>query len=134
MEIPKFGFHFLDQVPDHLFDGPGNVHDHGCAKSPARHAGPHWQPACGDQIHSRRRAINMSLDLGFQHNQKYEGGKSRTSNARLAPQPISARPRACFLRLANLYNGVFERLGRHESAPARQVTRILFLIKSARVS
>jgi hypothetical protein len=38
-----------------------------------------------------------------------------------------------FLRLANLDNGVFERLGRYESALARQVTRLLFLIRSARI-
>jgi hypothetical protein len=40
----------------------------------------------------------------------------------------------CFLRLANLDNGVFERLGRYESVLSRQVVRILFLLKSARVS
>ena len=58
------------------------------------------------------------------------------STSRLAPQPVSnARDLAhCFLRLANLDNGVFERLGRYESALARQVARILFLLKSARVS
>jgi hypothetical protein len=40
----------------------------------------------------------------------------------------------CFLRLANLDNGVFERLGRYESALSRQVVRILVLLKSTRVS
>jgi hypothetical protein len=54
------------------------------------------------------------------------------SASRLTPQPINpARDLAhCFLRLANLDNGVFERLGRYESALARQVVRV----KSARVS
>jgi hypothetical protein len=58
------------------------------------------------------------------------------STSRLAPQPVSsARDLAhCFLRLANLDNGVFERLGRYESALSRQVARILFLLRSARVS
>jgi hypothetical protein len=58
------------------------------------------------------------------------------STSRSAPQRVSgARDLArCFLRLANLDNGVFERLGRYESALARQVARILFLLKSARVS
>ena len=57
-------------------------------------------------------------------------------HSRLAPQPVSsARDLAhCFLRLANLNNGVFERLGRYESALARQVARLLFLLKSTRVS
>jgi hypothetical protein len=58
------------------------------------------------------------------------------STSRFAPQPVnSARDLAhCFLRLANLDNGIFERLGRYESAISRQVVRILFLLKSARVS
>ena len=58
------------------------------------------------------------------------------STSRFAPQPVnSARDLAhCFLRLANLDNGIFERLGRYESALSRQVVRILFLLKSARSS
>jgi hypothetical protein len=58
------------------------------------------------------------------------------STSRLAPQPVnSARDLAhCFLGLANLDNGIFERLGQYESALSRQVARILFLLKSARVS
>jgi hypothetical protein len=58
------------------------------------------------------------------------------STSRSMPQPVnSARDLAhCFLRLANLDNGIFERLGRYESALSRQVVRILFLLKSARVS
>jgi hypothetical protein len=58
------------------------------------------------------------------------------STSRLAPRPVSgARDLAhCFLRLANLDNGIFERLGRYESALSRQVARILFVLKSSRVS
>jgi hypothetical protein len=58
------------------------------------------------------------------------------STSRFVPQPVnSTRDLAhCFLRLANLDNGIFERLGRYESALSRQVVRILFLLKSARVS
>jgi hypothetical protein len=58
------------------------------------------------------------------------------SASRSAAQPVnSSRDLAhCFLRLANLDNGVFERLGRYESALSRQVVRILFLLKSTRVS
>jgi hypothetical protein len=54
------------------------------------------------------------------------------SNSHLVPQSVSsARDLAhCFLRLANLDNGVFERLGRYESALSRQVVRILFLLKT----
>jgi hypothetical protein len=58
------------------------------------------------------------------------------STSRLPSHSVSsARDLAhCFLRLANLNNGVFERLGRYESALSRQVVRILFLLKSTRVS
>ena len=58
------------------------------------------------------------------------------STSHLEPRPVnSARDLArCFLRLANLDNGIFERLGRYESALARQVVRILFLLKSTRAS
>ena len=58
------------------------------------------------------------------------------SISRSAAKPVSsARDLAhCFLRLANLDNGVFERLGRYESALSRQVLRVLFLLKSARIS
>jgi hypothetical protein len=38
----------------------------------------------------------------------------------------------CFQRLANLDNGVFERLGRYESALWRQMLRTLFALQSAR--
>jgi hypothetical protein len=58
------------------------------------------------------------------------------STSRSLPQPgNSARDLAhSFLRLANLDNGVFERVGRYESTLSRQVARILFLLKSARAS
>jgi hypothetical protein len=51
-----------------------------------------------------------------------------------APQPASPGRvlTHSFLRLANLDNGVFERLSRYESALSRQVMRILFLIRPAR--
>lgn len=47
---------------------------------------------------------------------------------RLAPQPVrSGRELAhCFLRLANLDNGLFERLGRYESKLWRQMLQTLF--------
>jgi hypothetical protein len=39
-----------------------------------------------------------------------------------------------FQRLANLDNGAFERLGRYETALWRQVTQILFVLQSAKLS
>jgi hypothetical protein len=51
-----------------------------------------------------------------------------------APQPIrSGRDLAhCFLRLANLDNDLFERLGRYESKLWRQMLQTLFALQSAR--
>jgi hypothetical protein len=40
----------------------------------------------------------------------------------------------CFQRIANFDNGAFERLGRYESALARQVVQTLFLLQVARGS
>jgi hypothetical protein len=72
------------------------------------------------------------------HEDQSAGGPWPDGNSasHFAPQSVSsARDLAhCFLRLARLDNGVFERLGRYESSLARQVTRVLFLLKSARVS
>jgi hypothetical protein len=47
-----------------------------------------------------------------------------------APPPISSARQLtlCFQRLANLDNGVFERLGRYESAIARQAMKTLTLL------
>jgi hypothetical protein len=48
----------------------------------------------------------------------------------LAPQDLAPRDLAhCFQRLANLDNGVFERLGRYETALWRQTAQTLFLLQ-----
>jgi hypothetical protein len=54
---------------------------------------------------------------------------------RPTPQPVSSARQLtlCFQRLANLDNGVFERLGRYEAAIARQVLKTLYLLQSVRV-
>jgi hypothetical protein len=44
--------------------------------------------------------------------------------------PASRQPRQ--LRLANLDNGVFERLGRYEAALRRQIVQTLFALQSVR--
>ena len=53
---------------------------------------------------------------------------------RQTPQSVSSARQMTlsFQRLANLDNGVFERLGRYESAIARQVLKTLHLLQSAR--
>jgi hypothetical protein len=51
-----------------------------------------------------------------------------------ARQPINLARQLtlCFQRIANLDNGAFERLGRYESAIARQVLKTLHLLQSVR--
>jgi hypothetical protein len=50
------------------------------------------------------------------------------------PQPVSSSRHVtlCFQRLANFDNGIFERLGRYESAIARQVLKTLYLLRPIR--
>jgi hypothetical protein len=81
----------------------------------------------------RPRNIPAVQDVGETESEPWPAGHS---TSRFAAQPVnSARDLAhCFLRLANSDNGVFERVGRYESALSRQVVRILFLLKSTRVS
>jgi hypothetical protein len=38
----------------------------------------------------------------------------------------------CFMRLANLGNGLFERLGRYEAALWRQTVQTIFALRAAR--
>jgi hypothetical protein len=63
--------------------------------------------------------------------QRFFGGDA----FRPEPIPVNAARQLtlCFQRLANLDNGVFERLGRYEGALARQVLKTLFLLQSVRV-
>jgi hypothetical protein len=51
-----------------------------------------------------------------------------------APPPVSSARQLtiCFQRLANHDNGVFERLGRYETAIGRQVLKTLYLLRSVR--
>jgi hypothetical protein len=52
----------------------------------------------------------------------------------LAPPDQAPRDLAhCYQRLANLDNGVFERLGRYETALWRQMAQTLFVLRSARL-
>jgi hypothetical protein len=64
---------------------------------------------CNDRIHP----VNTSQGLTSQD---------------LVPRDLAH----CFQRLANLDNGVFERLGRYEAAIARQVLKTLYLLRSIR--
>jgi hypothetical protein len=49
-----------------------------------------------------------------------------------SPRGISRNLTHCFLRLANLNNGVFERLGRYEATLWRQIVQTLFALQTVR--
>jgi hypothetical protein len=57
---------------------------------------------------------------------------NRLDHSPTSPVNPSRQLTHCFQRLANLDNGVFERLGRYESALWRQMLQTLFALQSAR--
>jgi hypothetical protein len=62
-----------------------------------------------------------------------KGWNANGSPENTSPNPSPPRDLTHgFQRLANLDNGVFERLGRYETALWRQVAQILFVLQSAR--
>jgi hypothetical protein len=59
-------------------------------------------------------------------------GRANAPHQTAHPVSSARQLTLCFQRLANLDNGLFERLGRYESAIARQVLRTLYLLQSVR--
>jgi hypothetical protein len=73
-----------------------------------------FEPGHAADDHEKERINNDPLDAS--------SGDSTTNSRQLT---------FCFLRLANLDNGVFERLGRYETALSRQIAQILLLLRAA---
>ena len=65
---------------------------------------------------------------------RQEDGSYHCHSPGQTPQSVTSAQQItlCFQRLANLDNGVFERLGRYESAIARNVLKTLHLLQSVR--
>lgn len=86
------------------------------------------------------RVIETAIPLRDESAEGCNGSASRRADhqaARSLPispsRDIAPRDLAhCFQRLANLDNGVFERLGRYETTLWRQMVQIHFLLQSAR--
>jgi len=55
-------------------------------------------------------------------------GKADFGSAAGSPHSINADIGRCFLRLANLDNGAFDRLSRYETALWRQISQVLFML------
>jgi hypothetical protein len=94
----------------------------------------HGQPP--DQAHLDASNLNPCERLEASRN---DGGQ-KTANGNPGDRPIlpttwldPARDMSlCFQRLANFDSAVLERLGRHESALARQIVQVMFLLQSVR--
>jgi hypothetical protein len=63
---------------------------------------------------------------------RQDNGKSDLGSAAGSPHNINAEVGRCFLRLANLDNGAFDRLSRYETALWRQVSQVLFTLNVLR--
>jgi hypothetical protein len=65
--------------------------------------------------------------------QQEEGSDSEDDVSRFCASPISARDlTCCFLRLSNLDNGAFDRLGRYNAVLWKQTAQTLFLLHAVR--
>jgi hypothetical protein len=84
-----------------------------------------WQRVVLPQV--QRRSGNGSRPDDQSHSVNDQGDHAKGSR----DLPGAARNLTyCFLRLANLDNGVFERLGRYESALWRQIMQTLFALQT----
>jgi hypothetical protein len=73
-------------------------------------------------------------DMQGNDNERDPWRADRTGHQDDASQPLNLARQLtfCFQRLANLDNGVFERLGRYEATIARQVMKMLYLLQPVR--
>ena len=79
---------------------------------------PNFQP---DQSFDNKKDCKLSSNRDGQNEVRYTAELPHTSNVEIA---------RCFIRLANLDGGAFERLSRYETALWRQVCQILFTIET----
>jgi hypothetical protein len=108
----KLRFHVLAITPGRGKESEDDLNDN----SPRQAAEPY-------DLADRNDPVSASRDVATQ-NSAYQD---------LAPRDLAPRDLAhCFQRLANLDNGVFERLGRYETALWRQTLQTLLVLQSAR--
>lgn len=72
------------------------------------------------------------LRAGDASSAQSNSGQDDESRTAKMPQTATALIARCFLRLANLDNGAFDRLSRYEGALWRQASQILFMLKLMR--
>ena len=88
-----------------------------------------------DQPEQRQNVLYRVLDTAIPPGLPRDterGGCNHLDRSTAYPVNPQRQLTYCFQRLANLDNGVFERLGRYESALWRQMLQTLFALQSAR--
>jgi hypothetical protein len=90
-----------------------------------------------DRTKHQTAPIFEAVSVGDEHrneNDNDQWGADGDSTSRPPPQPLDSvrQLTLCFQRLANFDNSLFERLGRYESAIARQVLKTHYLLRSIR--
>ena len=88
-----------------------------------------------DIVHERR-AMTPERESGFSAHLPplvFEAQREEKADGQKSTFPMSVRDlTCCFLRLTNVDNGAFERLGRYNAALWKQTAQTLFLLHSAR--
>jgi hypothetical protein len=89
-----------------------------------------------DIVRERRavfRAPHASPSFVVDLEQEEEGSEGEHRVSPCSASPISVRDlTCCFLRLSNVDNGAFERLGRYNAALWKQTAQTLFLLQTVR--
>jgi hypothetical protein len=78
------------------------------------------------------RVLDAAIPPGLRRSDTERGECNHLDRSTAYPVNPQRQLTCCFQRLANLDNGVFERLGRYESALWRQMLQTLFALQSAR--
>jgi hypothetical protein len=78
------------------------------------------------------RVLDAAIPSSLRPRDTERGECNHLDRSTAYPVDPQRRLTCCFQRLANLDNGVFERLGRYESALWRQMLQTLFALQSAR--
>jgi hypothetical protein len=87
----------------------------------------------GPRAEAERESESSTQSPPFVFDREQEEGFSEDEVSRFSAFPISARDlTCCFLRLSNLDNGAFDRLGRYNAVLWKQTAQTLFLLHAVR--
>jgi hypothetical protein len=90
-------------------------------------------PAAGPEDESGSRTRSPPFVFDLEQEEKGSGGEEDPSVCSASPMSVRDLT-CCFLRLSNVDNGAFDRLGRYNAALWKQTAQTLFLLHSIRRS